>query len=136
MLTLFYAGALTLLGIVLATITGRQRLKTKISLGLGEDLGMLKITRAHGNLIENAVFFLILSALLELLVKIPSIATAIMGDIFVLSRIAHAYGITRPDATSVFRSVGIGGTILVLLTQSIWAMYASLEWLINNNWGL
>ena len=61
MITLFYAGALTLLSIILAGLTGRRRVKTGTNLGLGEDFGMLQISRAHGNLLENAVFFLILS---------------------------------------------------------------------------
>ena len=65
MITLFFAGSLTILAIVLAYLTGRQRIKTGTNLGIGEDFGMLQITRAHGNLLENALFFLILSFLLE-----------------------------------------------------------------------
>ena len=57
MITLFYASLLTLLALALAFLTGRQRFKTGTNLGLGEDFGMLQITRAHGNLIENALFF-------------------------------------------------------------------------------
>ena len=94
MITLFYASLLTLLALTLAFLTGRQRFKTGTNLGLGEDFGMLQITRAHGNLIENALFFLVLLFLLETVAQIPNIYLLIMGDVFLLARIAHAYGIT------------------------------------------
>ena len=136
MITLFFAGSLTILAIVLAYLTGRQRIKTGTSLGIGEDFGMLQITRAHGNLLENALFFLILSFLLETIAQVSNLALMILGDIFLLSRIAHAYGLTRPGDDSQFRFLGMAGTILVLGIQSVWALIISINWLISNNFGL
>ena len=135
MITLFYASLLTLLALALAFLTGRQRFKTGTNLGLGEDFGMLQITRAHGNLIENALFFLVLLYLLETVAQIPNIYLLIMGDVFLLARLAHAYGITRVDGKSIFRAIGTLATILVLLVQSTWGMILSLSWFANNNWG-
>ena len=135
MITLFYAGSLTLLAIVLATLTGRRRIKSEINLGLGEDFGMLQISRAHGNLLENAFFFLILSFALEMIAQISSITIMILGDVFLISRIAHAYGITRPEAKSIFRFLGTTGTMIVLIIQTIMALVISITWLANNNWG-
>ena len=135
MITLFYAGSLTLLAIVLATLTGRRRIKSEINLGLGEDFGMLQISRAHGNLLENALFFLILSFALEMIAQVSSITIMILGDVFLISRIAHAYGITRPEAKSVFRFLGTTGTMIVLIIQTIMALVISITWLANNNWG-
>ena len=135
MITLFYASLLTLLALALAFLTGRQRFKTGTNLGLGEDFGMLQITRAHGNLIENALFFLVLLFLLETVAQIPNIYLLIMGDVFLLARLAHAYGITRVDGKSIFRAIGTLATILVLFVQSIWGMILSLAWFSNNNWG-
>ena len=135
MITLFYASLLTLLALTLAFLTGRQRFKTGTNLGLGEDFGMLQITRAHGNLIENALFFLVLLFLLETVAQIPNIYLLIMGDVFLLARIAHAYGITRADGKSIFRAIGALATILVLLVQSTWGIILSLSWFANNNWG-
>ena len=135
MITLFYASLLTLLALTLAFLTGRQRFKTGTNLGLGEDFGMLQITRAHGNLIENALFFLILMFLLETVAEVPSVSLMILGDIFLLARIAHAYGITRPEAKSIFRMLGTLGSIIVLSIQSIWGLIIALSWLSNNNWG-
>jgi hypothetical protein len=135
MLTLFYASSLTILALILSFLTGRQRFKTETNLGLGDDFGMLQITRAHGNLIENALFFLILMFLLETVAEVPSVSLMILGDIFLLARIAHAYGITRPEAKSIFRMLGTLGSIIVLSVQSIWGLIIALSWLSNNNWG-
>ena len=135
MLTLFYASSLTILALILSFLTGRQRFKTETNLGLGDDFGMLQITRAHGNLIENALFFLILMFLLETVAEVSSVSLMILGDIFLLARIAHAYGITRPEAKSIFRMLGTVGSIIILSVQSIWGLIIALSWLSNNNWG-
>ena len=135
MLTLFYASSLTILALILSFLTGRQRFKTETNLGLGDDFGMLQITRAHGNLIENALFFLTLMFLLETVAEVSSVSLMVMGDIFLLARIAHAYGITRPEAKSIFRMLGTLGSIIVLSVQSIWGLIIALSWLFNNNWG-
>ena len=137
MITLFYAGSLSVLALFLGFKTGQKRFSkdANITIGVGDNFELLQITRAHGNLIENAVFFLILSALLEIVGEIPVLALYILGDVFLLSRIAHAYGITRPGAESIFRMLGATGTFLVLVTQSIWALKISISWLLSNNWG-
>ena len=137
MITLFYAGALSILALFLGIKTGQKRFSKdeNITIGVGDNFELLQITRAHGNLIENVFFFLILSALLEMVGEIPVLATYILGDLFLLSRISHAYGITRPGAESIFRMLGATGTFLVLATQSIWALKISISWLVSNNFG-
>ena len=136
MITLLYAGALTILALVLGFLTGKRRGETETSLGLGVDFGMLQITRAHGNLVENALFFLFLSTLLETVGQISNLVTFVLGGVFLISRIAHAYGITRPEAKSIFRMLGAVGSLLVLLVQSVWALIVSISWLSTNNFGL
>jgi len=137
MITLFYAGALSILALFLGIKTGQKRFSKdeNITIGVGDNFELLQITRAHGNLIENVFFFLILSALLEMVGEIPVLATYILGDLFLLSRISHAYGITRPGAESIFRMLGATGTFLILATQSIWALKISITWLASNNFG-
>ena len=137
MITLFYAGALSVLALYLGIKTGQKRFSkdSNITIGVGDNFELLQITRAHGNLIENVFFFLILSALLEIVGEIPVLATYILGDLFLLSRISHAYGITRPGAESIFRMLGAIGTFLILATQSIWALKISITWLASNNFG-
>jgi len=136
MITLFYACALTILALLLAYLTGRQRFKTGTNLGLGDSFSLLQIYRAHANLLENALLFLILLFLLETAGNISTLTLVILGDIFLLSRISHAYGITREGASSIFRALGTIGSLIVLITQSIWGLVISLTWLANNNWGL
>ncbi len=137
MITLFYAGALSILALFLGVKTGQKRFSKdeNITIGVGDNFELLQITRAHGNLVENVFFFLILSALLEIVGEIPVLATYILGDLFLLSRISHAYGITRPGAESIFRMLGATGTFLILATQSIWALKISIAWLASNNFG-
>ena len=137
MITLFYAGALSILALFLGVKTGQKRFSKdeNITIGVGDNFELLQITRAHGNLIENVFFFLILSALLEIVGEIPVLATYILGDLFLLSRISHAYGITRPGAESIYRMLGATGTFLILATQSIWALKISITWLALNNFG-
>ena len=137
MITLFYAGALSILALFLGIKTGQKRFSKdeNITIGVGDNFELLQITRAHGNLIENVFFFLILSALLEVVGEIPVLATYILGGLFLLSRISHAYGITRPGAESIFRMLGATGTFLILATQSIWALKISITWLASNNFG-
>ena len=137
MITLLYAGALSILALFLGIKTGQKRFSKdeNITIGVGDNFELLQITRAHGNLIENVFFFLILSALLEIVGEIPVLATYIFGGLFLLSRISHAYGITRPGAESIFRMLGATGTFLILATQSIWALKISITWLASNNFG-
>jgi len=135
MMTLFYAAALCILGLVIAFQTGRTRFSSETNLGTGDSFEMLQITRAHGNLIEYALFFLILSFLLETVGQIPNLATGLLGDFFIASRIAHAYGITRPEGKSNFRAAGSFVTVAVLLIQSIWALKISISWMMVNSWG-
>tara|TARA_Y100000768_G_scaffold53488_1_gene35224 strand:+ start:299 stop:709 length:411 start_codon:yes stop_codon:yes gene_type:complete len=136
MITLFYACALTILALTLAALTGRQRFKTNTMLGVGDSFEMLQITRAHANLLENALLFLILFYLLETVGNISNLALFILGDLFLISRIMHAYGITRKGASSIFRALGTVGTLIVLITQTIWGLVISVSWLSSNNWGL
>ena len=137
MLTLLYAALLTLIGIFLAIRSTQQRVAKEphVVLGTGDNFKLLQTSRALSNLVEYSLFFIILLFLLETIAQIPTLAIGILGDVFILARIFHAYGITRPTAISNFRLIGFVLTILVLITQSIWAIYISINWLTQNNWG-
>ena len=137
MLTLLYAALLTLIGIFLAIRSTQQRVAKEphVVLGTGDNFKLLQASRALSNLVEYSLFFIILLFLLETIAQIPTLAIGILGDVFILARIFHAYGITRPTAISNFRFIGFVLTILVLIIQSIWAIYISINWLAQNNWG-
>ena len=134
MISLFYAGALGLFAIILALLTVRQRFKTEIGLGTGESEELLAAQRAHGNFIEYALIFLVLSFALEIIGEVPDLAIIIFGDIFLLARISHAYTLLG-GGNIIFRQMGIMFSWLVILTQSIWAMIISGPMLISNLFG-
>ena len=135
MFTLFYAGVLTLIALFLAFKTVQQRLGTGILLGTGESFKLLQASRAHGNLIEYAVFFLILTGLMEVSGQFSNITIGILGDIFILARISHAYGIFQTESSSLFRTIGAVASMLGLLIQAVLALWVSGAWLAANNWG-
>lgn len=135
MLTLFYAGALTLIALFLAFKTGQKRLASETMLGTGDSFELLQATRAHGNLVENAVFFLLLTGLLEVSGAVSNLIIGILGDLFILARISHAYGILQPESVSIFRTIGAGTSMLVLLILAALAIWISGSWLLVNNWG-
>ena len=134
MISLFYAGALGLFAIILALLTVRQRFKTEISLGTGDSEELLAAQRAHGNFIEYALIFLVLSFALEIIGEVPDLAIIIFGDIFLLARISHAYTLLG-GGNIIFRQMGIMFSWLVILTQSIWAVIISGPMLISNLFG-
>ena len=134
MISLFYAVALGLFAIILALLTVRQRFKTEISLGTGDSEELLAAQRAHGNFIEYALIFLVLSFALEIIGEVPDLAIIIFGDIFLLARISHAYTLLG-GGNIIFRQMGIMFSWLVILTQSIWAMIISGPMLISNLFG-
>ena len=135
MLTLFYAGALTLIALFLAFKTGQRRISSETMLGTGDSFELLQATRAHGNLVENAVFFLLLIGLLEVSGAVSNLTIGILGDLFLLARIFHAYGILQPEAVSIFRTIGAVASMLVLIILAALAIWISGSWLLANNWG-
>ena len=65
MITLFYAGALTFLGLILAGRIVSIRLSDQVLLGTADNTKLLQATRAQANLVEYAPFFLILLGCME-----------------------------------------------------------------------
>ena len=84
---------------------------------------------------ENAVFFLLLIGLLEVSGAVSNLTIGILGDLFLLARIFHAYGILQPEAVSIFRTIGAGASMLVLIILAALAIWISGSWLLANNWG-
>ena len=83
----------------------------------------------------NMLFFLALSFALEIIGQIPDLAVLILGDLFVLSRISHAYTLIG-GGNIIFRQMGILFSWIVILIQAVWAMIISGQWIISNIFGL
>jgi uncharacterized protein len=108
-----YAGllAFVLLWLSIAVIGHRRR--ARVSLGTGEDKGLLQATRAHGNFCEYTPFCLILLALLE-----AGGASAWLlhglGLLLLVGRVAHGAGLMHQPKSFLLRQVGMLATFTVL----------------------
>ena len=127
-ITLTVAGAAALLLIWLAARVSRGRRQFRIGLGDGGNEALLRRIRAHGNYVENMPIVIILIGLLELAGGDRRILWA-AGIAFILARIAHAFGMDRPQPDPLrLRMIGIIVTMLILLGLSLYAIWiATME---------
>ncbi|WBH18267.1 MAPEG family protein [Sphingomonas radiodurans] len=123
--TLVIAAACGVINIWLALRLVRGRLKGKVLMGDGGDPAMEAGMRSHANFIEYAPIVLILMALIEL-ARGPLLALWVIGALFVLSRIAHPLGMSRP-APNPFRAGGALITWAVTLLLAGWALAIAIE---------
>ena len=93
--TAFYAALTGLLCVVLASLVIRQRMRRRISVGDGGDAEMLEI--CHG----------------------PRWLVHALGATFIVSRLAHAFGLAGGAGINPGRSAGIVLTLLTILVASI-----------------
>lgn len=115
------AAALAILLVLLALDTIRNRFRTRLSFGLGDDASLTSASRAHGNLAENAPITLILIGLLELSGADKQILTWVAAA-FVLARISHAIGLYIPSKgpPPLPRAIGVVSTLLIQLGLAGW----------------
>ena len=122
-ITLAIAGAAAILHIWLSLRVSALRRPLKIGVGDGGNEILLKRMRAHANFAENVPIFLILLGLVELAAG-RNIWLWAAGILFILARIAHAFGMDRPGA-NILRVAGIAISWLVLLGLAGVAIYLS-----------
>ena len=122
-ITLTIAGAAALLNIWIARRVGQVRLQHKISIGDAGNEALTARMRAHANYVEYTPFFLILLALIELAVGSQTWLWAV-AILFILGRVAHAFGMDRPQPDPMrLRMIGIIVTLLVLLGLALYAIW-------------
>lgn len=118
--TLTIAGAAALLNIWLAMRAGRVRVTEKVSIGDGGNPRLIARMRAHANYAEYTPFFLILLGLIEL-----GSGTSLwlwgIGVIYILARIAHAFGMDA-EKPGKLRLIGIAVTFIALIILAVWAL--------------
>jgi hypothetical protein len=116
--TALYAALLGLLLIYLSARVSQHRRRARVSLGLGEDIGLERAARAHGNFIEYVPIGLILMALLE-----PEMASLwvmhLLGAMLLAGRLLHAFGMTRRASVNFGRFWGTALTWLMILAASL-----------------
>jgi uncharacterized protein len=120
-ITTLYAGLLGLVAIALGAQAGRLRGRFDISIGDGGNRELLLAMRRHANFAEWVPIALIIIALLEMN-GVSKLAIHALGAGLVVTRLCHATGL-RPDTLQGWgRLVGAGGTALIVLVASLWAI--------------
>ena len=119
--TPLYAGLLGIMAIALAFQAGKLRGETKISIGDGGNSELLLAMRRHANFIEFVPLTLVLIALLEFN-RVSSTAIHLLGAGLVVFRACHAAGLKADTIQSPLRTAGAGGSTLVMLVASVWAI--------------
>jgi len=121
MITLLYAGLCALLVLILAVRVASWRFKHKIGLGDGGDKELLKRVRAHGNAVEYLPLCLILLGGMELNGYPNSLIHGFGAALFV-SRVAHAWGVSRSSGSSIGRLTGMAVTWTIMLAMAGFAI--------------
>jgi uncharacterized protein len=122
--TLTIAAAAALLNLWLGLRITAARVRDKVLVGDGGLAPMTARMRAHANFAEYAPFVLILLALVELAGGWPT-GLWIAGALFVVARVAHAFGMDRASANPL-RAGGALVTWLVLAALAGWALAIAL----------
>jgi uncharacterized membrane protein YecN with MAPEG domain len=125
LITGLYAGLCGVLLVILYLRISQRRLTSKIGLGSGGDADLERRIRAHGNFIESVPMALVLLFLFEHAGAEPMYVHA-FGIVLVLSRMAHAQGLSKSAGRSIGRFYGSIGTVLVVAGLSVSVLVKAL----------
>jgi uncharacterized membrane protein YecN with MAPEG domain len=117
-ITLISASFLGLLLIYLSYNVSKNRLRAKVDLGVGDDIGLLTANRAQGNLVEYAPIGLILIGLLEYS-RVSWYLVMGVAVALVVGRYMHGLTLGKFEGSNPFRLVGTVLTWLSILVASI-----------------
>ena len=121
MITMLYAGLCTILVVILALRVVRWRFRHKIGLGDGGDPALQRLVRVHANAVENLPLALLLLGGMELN-GYPAALIHGFGATLFVSRVAHAWGLSRSSGTSKGRFFGTLFTWLLMLAMALFAI--------------
>ena len=100
------AGVLIMLQMLLMLRTALTRRSQGVSLGAGEGY-LLRRSRRHGNLAENAAIFIACFAIVEMLGE-PRLWMEIACGLFLFARLLHIVGLSQKEKTAnIFRVAGV-----------------------------
>jgi len=114
----YYAAALAVMYVLLAGLVIRQRFKTRIGLGDGQQPDLVKVVRIHGNFAEYVPLLLVLLLILEIQ-QAALWQLHLIGALTLLGRISHAIGLSKSSGTSLPRMVGMICTFSALLIAPV-----------------
>lgn len=122
-ISLVVTAIFVLMSIPMAIAVGVRRAKTGILLLHGEDDGLLRLMRAHGNFVEYVPLALLALAGAEITGAAPWLV-GVCGALLLLARIIHYFGL-RAAADSKGRAIGAGltsATMLILALTILWQL--------------
>jgi len=121
MITLLYAGLCTLLVLYLAgrVIAGRRG--KKVGIGDGGDHELQRRIRVHANAIEYLPLALLLLGGMELN-GYPDAVIHAFGALLLVSRLLHAWGLSRHSGVSRGRFIGTLFTLLLMVAMALLAV--------------
>lgn len=125
MITMLYAGLCTLLVLFLAGRVIARRLSARIGIGDGGDAVLLRRMRVHANAIEYLPLALLLLGGMELN-GYPNWLIHAFGATLLVSRVLHAWGLSRNPGTSPGRFVGILFTMVLMVAMAAMAIHGFL----------
>ena len=117
-ITLISASFLGLLLVYLSYNVSRNRLRAKVSLGTGDDEGLLTASRAQGNFVEYAPIGLILVGLLEYS-RVSWYLVMGCAVALVVGRYMHGLTLGKFEGNNPFRFWGTFLTWLSILVASV-----------------
>ena len=125
-ITLMYAGIFAIIALLLSFLAGsaRGRAGTSILYGDPVDMKLAEKVRRHQNFLEYVPIFLILFAALEAN-GVSSMFLYIVGDLMIVVRIFHAFGLHHDNMAHIGRLIGAGGTALLMLVCACYAIWLS-----------
>ena len=126
MITLLYAALCTLLVLALAARVIAFRFRNRIGLGDGGDPELQRRIRVHANAIEYLPLALLLLGGMELNGYDDAWIHG-FGATLLVSRVLHAWGLSRHAGTSVGRFSGTVLTFLLMLAMAIFAIVGFLQ---------
>jgi uncharacterized membrane protein YecN with MAPEG domain len=118
---MLYAGLCTFLVVFLGLRVVQFRFRHKIGLGDGGDPELLRRMRAHANAVENLPLALLLLGGMELNGYSAPLIHG-FGATLLLSRSAHAWGLSHRSGTSKGRFLGTSFTWLLMLAMAVFAI--------------
>lgn len=115
-----YGSLLVILTILLAANVSRLRMKHKAAWGDKGKHDLLGAIRAHGNAAEFVPVFMILFLLWELQGASDN-ALAVMGGVFLVARLVHAYGMIAVHGLARQIGAAVSYLLPVVLAVSVLA---------------
>lgn len=126
-ITLFYAGLLGLMFLLLAIRVVRLRRRLQVGLGSGGHEELNRAMRAHANFAEYVPLAVVLLALVEAGTAVPVWVVHLLGLLLVIGRAMHGFvGLNRRSGYSPGRLWGTSLTWLVILAAAVIGVLTAL----------